>query len=228
MIVETCPLFKDIKWLKHGFYGGDNPCAQTPDLKSIHRFNDDFPHTLFMKQNHTNAIITTAEETLHHFADAIITGEDHLALAVKTADCCPILLVCTYSRQIAAIHAGWPGALNRITEKTVEKFIMQGAKPGNIIAAIGPYIHAETYPVQDDVRDKFNADQPEAFAFFARFEDRWKLDVAGIVKLQLQACGIMHIWQSRINTFTDLRYASYRRDHDIPKTRNVSVIMKIK
>jgi len=226
MIIETCPLLNEIPWIKHGFFGADNPCALTTGLCGVHPFTQDFPQAKFLKQDHTDAILLDRDDPLACIADAAITNRDNMALAIKTADCCPVLLVCTRTRHIAAIHAGWPGALNNIAAKTLETIINQGAKPDNIIAAIGPCIHPETYPVQDDVRDKFLQAQPESESYFIRFEDRWKMDVAEIVKQQLRLMGVVTTWQSPVNTFTDMRFASHRRGHQGPKLRNVSIIMK--
>lgn len=226
MTYETCPLLDEIPWIKHGFYDASNPCADAKQLAGVLRFNDDFPSTLFLKQQHTDRFIETAFES-ETPADAAITSEANLALAIKTADCCPVLLTCTKTRQIAAVHAGWPGALNRITEKTIIGMIENGADPAMMIAAIGPSVHQETFPVQDDVRDQF---PQETMKFFVPFEDRWKMDVAGIVRQQIEQTGIRKIWQSSINTFTNPTYYSYRRFTNglSPNfASNISIIQKI-
>jgi YfiH family protein len=204
---ETCPLLDQIDWIRHGFYDSTNPCADAKKLVGVQTFNEEFPEALFLRQQHTDRFVSNVEETGTP-ADASITSKDNLALAVKTADCCPVLIVCTETKQIAAIHAGWPGALNRITAKTIQGMIDNGANPKSMIAAIGPSVHQETFPVQDDVRDKFPS---ETMKFFIPFEDRWKMDVAGIVRQQIEQAGIEQIWQSSINTFTNKNYYSYRR-----------------
>jgi YfiH family protein len=215
---ETCPLLEEIPWIKHGFFSADI----THTMIGIEPYKE-YPRTLFLKQTHSDKILTDINNDQE--ADASITNETGLALAIKTADCCPILLVCTDTKEIAVVHAGKLGAANRIASKTVEQLIHNGAKPENIIAAIGPCIHQETYVVQDDMRDLFVNDQLEALKHFIRFEDRWKMDVPGIVKQQLKNIGVGEMWQSPINTFTDPRFASYRKDKTT--LRNVSLIVKI-
>src|SRR5690242_19980106 len=42
-------------------------------------------------------------------ADASLTRDRGLALAIETADCLPVLFVYARSAQIAAAHAGWRG-----------------------------------------------------------------------------------------------------------------------
>ena len=52
-------------------------------------------------------------------ADAIITDQKNLPIAVLTADCVPILLYDRKKKIIAAIHAGWKGALKGIIQKVI-------------------------------------------------------------------------------------------------------------
>ena len=47
-------------------------------------------------------------------ADAIITNQKKLPIAVLTADCVPILLYDNKKKMIAAIHAGWKGSFKGI------------------------------------------------------------------------------------------------------------------
>lgn len=214
MTFETCPLFDELDWVRYGFFGRD--VAQTNSFEPI----------FFLPQKHTDVIIKPDDALPESGADAVLTDKVHQAIAIRTADCVPILLACTHTRQIAAVHAGWRGALNRIVPKTIERLCAAGAKPETLRAALGPSIHAVDYPVQDDVRDPFMADQPETASFFKPFQDRYCLDVAGIVTQQLRQSGVNTLWQSRINTFTDPAYASYRRNK--PSGRNISVIMRTK
>ena len=54
-----------------------------------------------------------------HEADALITGEQNIALGVVTADCLPILIHDEKNRVIATIHAGWKGLRDGIIENTI-------------------------------------------------------------------------------------------------------------
>lgn len=71
-------------------------------------------------------------------ADALITNERDVALAVFIADCIPILLYAEDSVAIGAVHAGWRGTVADIVGKTVSALCGEyGGKPENIFAAIG-------------------------------------------------------------------------------------------
>ena len=52
-------------------------------------------------------------------ADAIITDQKKIPIAILTADCVPILLYENKRNMIAAIHAGWKGAYKGIVTKVI-------------------------------------------------------------------------------------------------------------
>jgi YfiH family protein len=90
--------------------------------------------------------------------DAATTNSSGLLLAVQVADCLPILLVDTRRRVVAAVHAGWRGTVQRIAEKTVGRMRQEfGCKQKDLLAAMGPGIHACCYRVGPEVVDAFDS-----------------------------------------------------------------------
>ena len=88
--------------------------------------------------------------------DGLITSTPGLLLAVQTADCLPVILVDPKKRAIGAFHAGWRGTIQRIVEKGVGEMRRRfNTRPADLLAAIGPGIHACCYQVGQEVRDKF-------------------------------------------------------------------------
>jgi YfiH family protein len=88
--------------------------------------------------------------------DALLTDEPRILLSIRTADCLPILLVDPQRRAIAAVHAGWRGALARIAEKAVGDMRREFySRPDDLIAVIGPSIRRCCYEVQQDVVNAF-------------------------------------------------------------------------
>ncbi|WP_201616923.1 polyphenol oxidase family protein [Psychrobacter urativorans] len=83
-------------------------------------------------------------------ADAIVSQQASLGLAIMTADCVPIVLYQPVSGQIAAIHAGWQGLACGIIKATAERF----TAAGQIMAWIGVSISQAHYEVGRQVRDK--------------------------------------------------------------------------
>ena len=101
--------------------------------------------------------------------DALITREPGILLTLRTADCLPVLLVDTRRRAVAAVHAGWRGALARIAEKTVgEMQRVFGCTPAHLLALLGPSIRACCYEVGDEVAEAFCARFPAGEQFLSR------------------------------------------------------------
>jgi polyphenol oxidase len=90
--------------------------------------------------------------------DGLVTNTPGILLAVQTADCLPVILVDRKNRAVGVFHAGWRGTVKRIVEKGVGELRRWfHTQPGDLLAAIGPGIHACCYEVGDEVRDKFHA-----------------------------------------------------------------------
>jgi hypothetical protein len=99
--------------------------------------------------------------------DALLTDRAGILLSVRTADCLPVLLVDPKRRAVAAIHAGWRGALARIVEKAVgEMRRTYGSEPQSLLAVLGPSIRACCYEVGQEVKEAFQGRFPRADKFF--------------------------------------------------------------
>ena len=101
--------------------------------------------------------------------DGMVTAEPGLLLTIRIADCMPLLLVDPRQRVVAAVHAGWRGALARILEKAVGD--MRRAftcDPGKLIVALGPSIRACCYDVGEEVVDAFHGSFAQADSFFQK------------------------------------------------------------
>ena len=83
-------------------------------------------------------------------ADAMVSRQQGLGLAIMTADCVPIVLYQPASGQIAAIHAGWQGLACGVIQATVQCF----TQSGQIKAWIGVCISQDSYEVGAQVRNQ--------------------------------------------------------------------------
>lgn len=92
-----------------------------------------------------------ARETALPATDGLATAVPGLALAVFHADCAPLLLADPATRSVAAVHAGWRGAVTGIAAKAVEALARLGAAPAGLVAAIGPSIGPCCYRVGAEV-----------------------------------------------------------------------------
>ncbi|WP_352337829.1 polyphenol oxidase family protein [Psychrobacter sp. 16-MNA-CIBAN-0192] len=86
-------------------------------------------------------------------ADALVSPQSNVGLAVMTADCVPIVLYQPTTGKIAAIHAGWQGLACGVIKATVERFTQMG----QITAWIGACISQENYEVNGQVSNKLLA-----------------------------------------------------------------------
>jgi hypothetical protein len=101
--------------------------------------------------------------------DALLTEEAGILLSVRTADCLPVLLVDPKHRAVAAVHAGWRGALARLLEKAIgEMRRVYGSEPETLLGVLGPSIRACCYEVGEEVKEAFQGRFPHAAKFFRK------------------------------------------------------------
>jgi YfiH family protein len=137
-----------LPWLTHGFG------TRSSDIPAR------FAHLATVKQIHSSTCIAgEGRSGILGQGDALIENTPGSAVAVKTADCIPILLADERLQAVAAIHAGWRGTAARIAERAVammsERF---GTRPADLHAAIGPGIGECCYEVGAEVREQFGAE----------------------------------------------------------------------
>ena len=143
-------------------------------------------------------------------ADALVTHRTGVLLAIVTADCAPVLLSDRHAGVVGAAHAGWRGALGGVLGNTVAAMVELGANAGNIVAAIGPCIHQQSYEVDDAMRAEFALDDASYFA--PGREGHWQFDLPGYVADRLDRCGVGSVETLPHDTYSEGdRFHSYRR-----------------
>ncbi|WP_217170496.1 peptidoglycan editing factor PgeF [Streptomyces sp. AC512_CC834] len=143
-------------------------------------------------------------------ADAVVTAERGLALAVLTADCVPVLLADPVASVAAAAHAGRPGLVAGVVPAAVRAMTELGADPARIVARTGPAVCGWCYEVPEEMRAEVAAVEPAAHA-----DTAWgtpALDVSAGVHAQLERLGVRDRAQSPVCTRESKDHFSYRRD----------------
>ncbi len=101
------------------------------------------------------------------YCDALVSNVPRILLAIKTADCVPILLGDANSGAFAAVHAGWRGTSNSIVARAIEQLREQyGTKSSQVLAAIGPAANVCCYEVGAEVIEKFKERFAESDSLF--------------------------------------------------------------
>jgi YfiH family protein len=126
-----------------------------------------------VRQIHSAIIHRVDAGSVHASAgDGMITNAPGLLLAIKTADCVPVLVADVKRRVVGAFHAGWRGTVARVVEKGVGEMRREfGSKPSDLRAAIGPCVRKCCYAVGAEVRAEFESQFAYAHELFEEVFD---------------------------------------------------------
>lgn len=186
-----------------------------------------------MQVHGTDALVLDRPlEAVESFAggwDALMTNQLGVLLTIRTADCVPMLVHDPLRRVVAAIHAGWRGAVAGIVPKTLSLMRHRfGSEPASLQIGIGPSVGPCCYEVDEPVLDRLRAGFADwRLVVRETGRSRAMLDLRELVRRQAEAIGVEseHIRTVRVCTacHPDLFY-SYRRDGVVRETM-VSGIM---
>lgn len=117
---------------------------------------------LTLKQIHSTRVVTLDEWHEGVQADGLISQTAAVTLAVKTADCVPVLIADSRNRAVAAVHAGWRGTAGGIAAAAVVTLQREhGSDPGELLVALGPSIQQCCFEVGAEVGVLFRQIFPE-------------------------------------------------------------------
>jgi polyphenol oxidase len=152
--------------------------------------------------------------------DALTTNAPGILLAVKSADCVPVLLGDPVTGACAAIHAGWRGTVARIVGRAIERMHDEfGTRAEDLRAAIGPAAGGCCYEVGADVIEAFQREFAEADSLFRPTRDGHAfVDLQRANRNQLTQAGVsparVHVAPLCTMCRPDL-FFSYRREKRI-------------
>jgi YfiH family protein len=151
-------------------------------------------------------------------ADAVISEEIGVRIAVVTADCLPILLAGDHGRVVAAVHAGWRGLAGGVISACLATLREQLEKPETIAAVIGPHIQKCCYEVDEPVLGAFEERFSEALPSATRQTrpGHALLDLGLLAREAMRAEGVasdrIGFLEGACTACDAERFYSYRRD----------------
>ncbi|MDL2267266.1 polyphenol oxidase family protein [Desulfovibrio sp. OttesenSCG-928-G15] len=143
-----------------------------------------------LRQVHKDHIVfnpepTGVNENSRLEGDGASTKDRGLALAIKTADCQPILLTDKAGSAVAALHAGWRGNAMNFPGTGVARFCEEyGIAPKDVLAVRGPSLGPAAAEFVNFVRE-----WPEEFTPWFCPPNR-TMDLWGLCRAQLVAAGL--------------------------------------
>lgn len=182
-------------------------------------------HLHSLTQVHGKAIVTADPSLCSPEADCVITENPAMALAIKTADCIPVLFFHNQSRLWGAVHCGWRGLKLKLFSETLKKVTTMeenskaALKKEDFRFIVGPHIFEKHYETQSDVYGQFS---PE-FSAETAVEKKRNLNLQKILKSEMAECGLDDKQIVCINDDTYLSdfFFSHRKGD---KGRNFNVI----
>ncbi len=162
--------------------------------------------------------------------DALVTDQRGVLLTIRTADCVPVLVHDPGRRIIAAIHAGWRGAVAEIVPKTLD--ILRGrfgAALSSLRIGIGPSAGPCCYEVDEPVLGPLRKVFPDWRRLVRQTNgNKAMLDLRGLVRAQAEACGVPSSQVHAVSLCTICNPAlfhSYRREGVVNATMVSGIVL---
>lgn len=186
----------------------------------------------FLTQVHGNeCLVVDGSHQGKPEADAFVTNQKNVTLNIVTADCGPVLFQGASGEGhevIAAVHAGWRGALSGVCENTIDQMVALGVECKSIKAMIGPCIQQQSYEVDEKFKQSFLTEDKQSEGAFIDHGEKYLFDLSGYIEQRLRQHGVRDISVDQRDTYTNESFYSYRRmthENKITKDRQVSSIV---
>jgi YfiH family protein len=145
--------------------------------------------------------------------DALLENTPGALVAVKTADCIPVLIADPLNRAVAAVHAGWRGTVQKIAALAIAEMQRKfSSRAEDLHVAIGPGIGKCCYEVGPDVAAQFREYDPAVGDLIRPAH----LNLAAINQRQIADSGVppSQIYTAELCTRCNQEFHSYRRDKE--------------
>ncbi len=183
--------------------------------KILHHMGLDYKSINVTRQVHSNNIAIAHDNGINFYDDTDgLIGEKGAVLVIKSADCLPVIVYDCVNKRIAAVHSGWKGTANSIVKEAIQKMMGLGSRTEDLKIYVGPHIQKNSFEVMDDVKDVFEKNFSYEDIIFKKDETHYLIDLGQVVKCDAMSLGVKeeNIYISSVDTVTDQRFHSYRRD----------------
>jgi YfiH family protein len=151
---------------------------------------------------------------IHAEADAAFTVEPDVVLAVRTADCVPVLLATDGG--VAVAHAGWRGVAADVVPATVSALVTAvGCSSAAVCVGVGPHISRAVYQVGVEVVQAFERAGIPQDVFLQTRDEGLFVDLGAAVCHQLRMAGVEQVQRIERCTALDFDLFSHRRDGEL-------------
>jgi YfiH family protein len=191
-----------LSWLEHGF--GTRLSAKWPDHVQL----------ATLRQIHSDKVVVADRAGVIGEGDALISARPGLTVAIRTADCLPVLIADAKNKAVGAVHAGWRGIVREVAPRAIEAMGREfGSRPEDLIVGLGPSIGACCFEVGPEVAIRFSDLFPER----QDLSVKTKIDLTEAMVRQLRRIGVPpgQIASSPFCTYCQSSFFhSHRRDGD--------------
>lgn len=190
-------------------------------------FNTTLKAFITVHQTHSvhGLIIKNLDEAISYTpysqeADFIITNVPHIAIAVATADCLPIIFYDAKKQVIAIAHAGWQGSVAGIASKVVHAMHAEfGVEYNDIQIIFGPCASVDAYEVGADFGNNIVGLEKKDFdEVFIQQNGTHYFNLPLYNQRLLEQIGVQNFnYEHNHCTITNHAYCSHRRERGLAK-----------
>ena len=159
-----------------------------------------------MNQTHSSKISQVSNKTLYYKStDGLLSNNINHILEISVADCLPIFVYNKKKFCIGVVHAGWKGLKKGIISN-LSQALNSYDSLSDFKIFIGPSISQKNYEVKKDFLEYFERE------YFLIIDGKYYLDLKKIAVKQLALEGFKDIEVSKICTYENHNFLSFRRN----------------
>ncbi len=219
-------LLRSVPEVYHAFLGID-PAPGRGDAERLSSVFSVPPYRIgTLRQVHSATVLEredgdrVGEDDGRRTGDALWTAVRGTGVAVRTADCVPVLVAARGTPLCAALHIGWRGFGAGIIAETVRRLgeRLGVAASGKLLAAAGPSARGCCYEIGEEVADLLrHLPGGGRNLFRGRKAGKWTADLPSLALEGLAAAGVprKHLDATGPCTVCSSAYHSYRREKSL-------------